>query len=855
MRYLKYVLYALPILFCALAIFLIHKELMLISFQDLKFEISHWSKYKIELSLLLTFANFIVLSGYDWIGLKTIKASLTWLKTFKISFFAYSLSNLVGHSLISGASLRLRYYSREGLELRQISHISLQNTISFWLGFLTLGGVGLIIYPTDAAAIGLNANFINAIGCLILIPVIAYMMASWFYSEKEFTFGKHIAISIPTTKEALSFLSLSILDLTLCSLVMYFLLPPDTNISFAHFLVLFVTAQLAGLISQVPGGLGVFDSVLLKLLVPYAPAHALLTSFILFRIIYYFIPFFLTLAGVATDEAVLKREHAKKATAIIKTLLSPIVAQLLAIATFISGLVLLFSSVFPAIASRTHALHKIVPIFVMEISHLASSITGLFLLFISFKLWDKNKKALHLVQILLTIGIVTSLFKGIDYEEALVLGLILSFSWFTRDAFYRTSTPKFIDNTKFQIIIILGLLLLSVYAGLFAYQEVPYSDALWFKFHSHGNAERFLRSSLILFMIFIFIAVRSYLKSDKHLIHPHMSAEDEAVIEEILKNVIETDAQLVWTKDKHVMIASDKKSFIMYGIQSDSWVVLGDAYGESASRKKLMHDFIVKADQQGAKPVFYQLSERSLGQALEEGLQIFKLGEEAHVDLVNFTMEGSSRKSLRNNEKRGEKEGLIFRIIPKEEIRQSLERLKEISDLWMKEKNAKEKTFSLGFFREDYILHFPCAVIEKDGKIVAFANLWLGAGSEVSIDLMRYDPASPHGVMDYLFIKILLWAKEANYKSFNFGMSPLSGLRSNPWAPLWYKLGSFIYSHGEHFYNFQGLHDYKAKYDPQWKMRFIASYGGLSFLRTLTDVTFLIGGGALGVLGLKKDNK
>ncbi|MEA9355136.1 bifunctional lysylphosphatidylglycerol flippase/synthetase MprF [Bacteriovorax sp. PP10] len=853
MKFLKYTLFALPVLFCGLAIFLVHKELMTISFHSLHSEIADWSSYKIEIALLLTFVNFVVLSGYDWIGLKTIKAQLGWLKTFKISFFAYSLSNLVGHSLISGASLRLRYYSREGLELRQISHISLQNTISFWLGFLTLGGVGLIIYPNDASAIGLSIQLIDVIGFLLLIPVICYMGASWFYAEKEFTFGKHIAISIPTTKEALGFLSLSVLDLTLCSLVMYFLLPPDANIQFTHFLVLFVTAQLAGLISQVPGGLGVFDSVLLKLLVPFAPAHELLTSFVLFRIIYYFIPFFLTLAGVATDEMILKREHTKKATAIIRTMLSPIIAQLLAIATFISGIVLLFSSVFPAIASRTHNLHKVVPLFVMELSHWASSITGLFLLFLSFKLWGKNKKALHMVQILLIVGIITSLLKGFDYEEAILLSVILAFSLFTKDAFYRTSPPRFIDNTNFQIIIILGILLLSMYAGLFAYQEIPYSDALWFKFHSRGNAERFLRSTLTLFTIFIFIAVRTYLKSDKHVDEPLMTPEEEGVIEEILKNVTETDAQLVWTKDKHIMISEDKKAFIMYGIQSDSWVVLGDAYGEPASRKKLMHDFIVKADLQGAKPVFYQLSERSLGQALEEGLQIFKLGEEAHIDLTTFSLEGSSRKSLRNNEKRGEKEGLSFRIVPKSEVPAIMNRLKEISDIWMKDKNAKEKGFSLGFFREDYIKHFPCAIIEKDGKIMAFANLWLGAGNEISIDLMRYDTASPHGIMDYLFVKILLWGQSENFKSFNFGMAPLSGLRSNPWAPLWYKLGSFIYRHGEHFYNFQGLHDYKAKYDPQWKMRFIASYGGLSFLRTLTDVTFLIGGGALGVLGLKKD--
>lgn len=851
MKTLKYMLYLLPVLFCLFALLLIRKELAEISFPMLQDELSHWSVYKIELAFILTMINFVALSGYDWLGLKAVKTKLAWPKVFKISFFAYSLSNLVGHSLISGASLRIRYYSREGLELEQITHISLQNTISFWLGFLALGGFGLIIYPTEATGLGISPQLVNIFGALLLLPVAAYLILSFTQAGREFTFFKYASFNVSSLKEAMMSLGLSLSDLTLCSLVMYFLLPPTANIPFTHFLSLFVIAQLAGLISQVPGGLGVFDSVLLKLLSSYATTDDLLTSFILFRIVYYFIPFFMTLIGVTLDEIKLKKEHAKK----FQTMISPVMAQILSIGTFISGSVLLFSSVFPAISSRIHVLHQIVPLAVVEFSHLASSITGLFLLFLSFKLYDKNKKALQIVQTLLMVGIATSLLKGLDYEEASILSTILIFSFFSRDAFYKTTPPRFAANTAFQLIIVLGLLVLSIYAGLFAYQEVPYSQNLWLKFHFRGNAERFMRSSFSLFMVFAFIVVRSYLKSDKHLHAPSMSEEDEKIISAILKDVIETDAQLVWTKDKYVMIAEDKKSFLMYGVQSDSWIVLGDVYGEARSRKKLMHDFIIKADKEGAKPVFYQLSERSLGQALEEGLQIFKLGEEAHIDLTTFSLEGSSRKSLRNNERRGEKEGLTFRIAPVEEIPSIINRLREISDLWVKEKNAKEKGFSLGFFREDYILHFPCALVEKDGKILAFSNLWLGAGHEISVDLMRYDPASPHGAMDYLFVKILIWGKSENYKSFNFGMSPLSGLRSSPRAPLWYKIGSFIYDHGEYFYNFQGLHEYKAKYDPYWKMRFVASYGGISFLQALTDITLLIGGGTLGVLGLKKDTK
>ena len=119
---------------------------------------------------------------------------------------------------------------------------------------------------------------------------------------------------------------------------------------------------------------------------------------------------------------------------------------------------------------------------------------------------------------------------------------------------------------------------------------------------------------------------------------------------------------------------------------------------------------------------------------------------------------------------------------------------------------------------------------------------------EFSVDLMRYLPDAPDGVMDYLFTQLILWGKQEGYAWFNLGMAPLSGLESRALAPFWNRLGSFVFRHGEHFYNFQGLRRYKEKFDPVWEPKYLASPGGLALPRILTNLASLISGGIKGVV-------
>jgi phosphatidylglycerol lysyltransferase len=230
------------------------------------------------------------------------------------------------------------------------------------------------------------------------------------------------------------------------------------------------------------------------------------------------------------------------------------------------------------------------------------------------------------------------------------------------------------------------------------------------------------------------------------------------------------------------------------------------------------------------------------------GLTLFKIGEEAKVPLESFTIEGSASKDFRYTLRRVEKRGYWFEFISQEKVPDLMPELKKISDAWLKMKSGKEKRFSVGFFDEEYLSNFPIAVIRNETQIVAFANIWKGKDKdEISIDLMRYSPDASDNIMDYLFVNLILWGKENGYKYFSLGMAPLSGFEKRQHSPIWNKIGSFIFTHGEHFYNYKGLRDFKEKFNPVWTPKYIALPKGLKQVFAIKDVAALISGGVKGI--------
>ena len=172
-----------------------------------------------------------------------------------------------------------------------------------------------------------------------------------------------------------------------------------------------------------------------------------------------------------------------------------------------------------------------------------------------------------------------------------------------------------------------------------------------------------------------------------------------------------------------------------------------------------------------------------------------------------------------------------------------LPQLRAVSDHWLGHKTA-EKGFSLGFFNEQYLLRYPIAVIERDGRILAFANVWSSVNKhELSVDLMRYDDLAPKGVMESLFMHLMVWGRAEGYKWFSLGMAPMSGFEHSPVAPLSNRAGAFLYDHGEGVYHYKGLRLFKQKFNPIWEPQYLAYPAGFGLPRALADITALIAGG------------
>lgn len=242
--------------------------------------------------------------------------------------------------------------------------------------------------------------------------------------------------------------------------------------------------------------------------------------------------------------------------------------------------------------------------------------------------------------------------------------------------------------------------------------------------------------------------------------------------------------------------------------------------------------------------MFYQVREDDLPLYPDPGLRLSQLGEEAKVDLLTFSLEGSHRAELRQARNRARRRGAVFEVIVADAVAEVMGALKVVSDAWLEDKNVKEKGFPFGAFNEQYLCNLDVAVVRLDGAIVAFRNLWQSGGrEELSVDLMRYSDKAPNGIMDYLFTELMLWGRDQGFAYFSLGMALLSGPDRHAFATLWHKRGNFIYWFGDHFYSFDALLRYKEKFAPQREARCLAAPGGLAISAVLINSTVLISGG------------
>jgi len=838
----------LGLLLFAGALWVLHHQLKAYRFHDIIQSLENLPGKRLFTALALTFLSYLVMTGYDALALRYVRHALPYRKFGLASFISYAFSNNMGFGMIAGGSVRYRLYSAWGLSTLEITKVVAFCSLTLWLGFFTLGGAVFLFEPLMLPKV-LHLPFASAqtLGRIFLAIVAAYLL--WTIMSKRSVRIRGWEFSFPTAQVLVAQVVIASMDWALAGGVLYALLPKIPALPFPGFLGIYLLAQTGGLISQVPGGLGVFETIVILLLSPTLPAAEILGSLLAYRFIYYLLPLFLAALLLAIQELLQRLEGFKKIVAAFAQWSSGLVPPVFAFTVFVGGAILLFSGATPEVDARLTWLKSFIPLPVLELSHFFASLAGVGLLVLARGLQRRLDAAYHLTCVLLGFGIVFSLLKGWDYEEAILLAFMLAALLPFRSQFYRKASLLDQRFSPAWIAGIILVLLCSAWLGMFSYKHVEYSGELWWQFAFDKNAPRFLRALVgAVILALTFGLARLIRPSPPKPLVP--APKDMEIISSIIQQSPHTSANLALLGDKNILFNHKGTAFIMYAVEGRSWIAMGDPVGPEEEWADLLWRYRELCDLHYDWPVFYEVGSEHLHLYLELGLTALKLGEEARVPLDTFSMDGSGRKELRRTVRKLEEQGCTFALTGTEGVSLILPELKSISDTWLAAKNTREKRFSLGFFSPEYLQKTPVGIVRnKDGKILAFTNLWLGANKEeLSLDLMRYLEEAPHGIMEYLFIQLILWGKMEGYHWFNLGMAPLSGLEDHDLAPFWNRLGAFVFRHGEHFYNFQGLRHYKEKFDPEWKPKYLACPGGIALPRILTNLGSLISGGVKGVV-------
>jgi len=829
------------------AMWVLHRDLKEFHFADVVAEFKALPNTAILLACLATAAGYAVLTGYDVLALRYIGQKLRYSQVALASFVSYVFSHNIGLSLITGGSIRYRIYSAAGLSALEIATVTLLCGLTFALGAVAISGVALLLEPSTVFSVmHLPPAVSRGAGVLCLAAVIAYVVITGLRTAPIQYRG--FSVSPPPLSLTFKQIILATGDIMLAATVLYLLLPAQSGVSFIGFLGIYVLAMVAGIVSHVPGGLGVFESLIL-LMIPMAPADALLASVLAYRVIYYLVPLGVAALLLGGFEFAQHSGRLQQGTAAVGAKFAAFAPQIIGMTVLFGGAVLLFSGASPAVDERLALLRRaLLPLPLVEASHLLASLSGLGLVLLARGLFRRLDGAYYLTAFLLASGIIFSLLKGFDYEEALILAIILGVLSLGRAAFYRKASILDQQFTVGWIATIAVIVAGSIWLGLFSFKHTEYSDQLWWRFAFYEDAPRFLRASLAVVTGAVAWAVLIALRPASPAPEPPTS-DELARVKEIIARTGGADANLALLGDKRLLFSDSGNSFIMFGLQGRSWISLGDPVGPAEECAELAWRFRELCHHYAGRPVFYQVNEASLPLYLDLGLSLLKLGEEAQVPLADFSLESSGRRDLRQAHRRAQRDGMLFEIVEPAQVAALLPELKAVSDAWLSSKNTREKGFSVGVFSPGYIANFPCALVRVGDRIVAFANLWVGGeGGELSFDLMRYLDEAPKGLMDFLITELMLWGRQAGYHSFNLGMAPLSGLEQHSLAPLWHQLGTFVFRHGEHFYNFEGLRSYKEKFAPVWRPKYLASPGGFATARALLDVTALISGGIKGIV-------
>ncbi len=265
----------------------------------------------VALAIGLTALNYVFLFGYDFLAIRYIGRPLPLWKLAIASFVGHVASFNFG-SLLGGSSVRYRFYSVWKFSALEILQLIAILGVTFWLGVCLLAGVVFLLTPfpiPEEYAESVPVADVRLLGVVLITLVAGYLGICAVRRRPLKLFGKEVFLPPPE----LSFgqILVSCADLMVAAAVFFVLLPADTGVGYLPFLGVFLLGMVVAAFTHVPGGLGVFDSVVLFFLTP----EQALAPLLVFRGVYYLLPLVVAGSLLLAHEAFLGREFFKRLTA------------------------------------------------------------------------------------------------------------------------------------------------------------------------------------------------------------------------------------------------------------------------------------------------------------------------------------------------------------------------------------------------------------------------------------------------------------------------------------------------------------------------------------------------------------
>ncbi len=277
------------LLLLLLSLWAMKSELHEYNYYDVLHSLTAIPKQRLSWAICLSALGYLVIICYDTLGFHYIGRSLAWKKIAFTNFISSVFSNTIGFALVTGSAIRYRFYSSWGVSPLSIAQIIAFENFTFWLGMFAVAGVMFLANPlTIPTQLHLPFATARPIGVIFLLLVAAYLLGSILIKQPLVIRGQEFRF--PSLKISLAQIAVSSFDWILAAAVLYPLLPANTPLSFLDFLGIYLLAMFAGIVSNVPGGLGVFETVILLILAPKVSAAAVLGSLLAYRGVYYFLP-------------------------------------------------------------------------------------------------------------------------------------------------------------------------------------------------------------------------------------------------------------------------------------------------------------------------------------------------------------------------------------------------------------------------------------------------------------------------------------------------------------------------------------------------------------------------------------